>query len=156
MSSRLFNEVREKKGLAYEIGTHVKKLKDTGVFFVHAGIDNKNLMQTSRLIFKELDRIKKERVSSGELRRAKDFLIGQSEMALDDSLEHMLWMGESLMNLGEIQTKEEMRRQIERVSAGDILRVASEIIDWKKLNFAAVGPQSQNAESEIKNIISGL
>lgn len=156
MSSRLFNEVREKKGLAYEIGTHVKKLKDTGVFFVHAGIDNKNLMQTSRLIFKELDRIKTKRVSSGELRRAKDFFIGQSEMALDDSLEHMLWMGESLTNLGEVQTKEEMRRQIERVSASDVLRVASQIIDWKKLNFAAVGPQSRNVESEIKNIIPGL
>ena len=156
MSSRLFNEVREKKGLAYEIATHVKKLKDTGVFFVHAGIDNKNLIATSDLIFKELDKVKQEKIPSEELRRAKDFFIAQTEMALDDTLEHMLWMGESLMNLGVLQTKEEMRRHIERVSSSDILRVAREIINWKRLYFAAVGPQGQEDENKIKDIVSGL
>ena len=110
MSSRLFNEIREKKGLAYEIATHAKKLKDCGIFFVHAGIDNKNLIGASKLIFKELDKIRSKKVSKGELRRAKDFLTAQAEMALDDTMEHMLWMGESLLNLGYLQTKEEMRR----------------------------------------------
>ena len=70
MSSRLFNEVREKKGLAYEIGTHVKRLHDTGVFFVHAGIDNKNLIQAARVIFEEFRKISDAKVTSDELRRA--------------------------------------------------------------------------------------
>ena len=156
MSSRLFNEVREKKGLAYEIATHVKRLKDTGVFFVHAGIDNKNLVEASRVIFKELDRIKKEKVSRGELRRAKDFFMAQTEMALDDTMEHMLWMGDSLMNLGYIQTKEEAHRDIERVTTADILRVADEIVDWEKLHFASVGPHAQKEEQKIKELITGL
>ncbi len=156
MSSRLFNIVREKKGLAYEIATHAKKLKDTGVFFVHAGIDNKNLVEASRLIFKELDRIKREKVSRDELRRAKDFFIAQSEMALDDTLDHMLWMGDSLMNLGFVLTKEEIRRHIERVTASDILRVARGIIDWKRLHFAAVGPQRQADENKIKKAVASL
>jgi len=153
MSSRLFNEVREKKGLAYEIGTHAKKLHDTGVFFVHAGIDNKNLTQASEVIFKELDKIKNTKVSFGELRRAKDFFISQSIMALDDSLEHMLWVGESLSNLGYIQTKEEMEKEIQKVTAADILRLSREIIDWKKLYFAAVGPQKSGLEEKIKGLM---
>lgn len=140
MSSRLFNEVREKKGLAYEIATHVKRLKDTGVFFVHAGIDSRNLVEASRVIFQELDRMSHQKVPAGELRRAKDFLTAQSEMALDDTMEHMLWIGDSLMNLGFLQTKEEVRRHIERISAADILRVAEEMISWRRLYVAAVGP----------------
>jgi predicted Zn-dependent peptidase len=156
MSSRLFNEVREKKGLAYEIATQAKKLKDTGVFYVHAGVDNKKLIEASSVIFKELDRAKREEVSAGELRRAKDFYIAQTEMALDDSLEHMLWMGESLMNLGFTQTKSEMRRHVERVTSADILRLARELIDWKKLHFAAIGPQAPGDEDKIKEMASVL
>ena len=156
MSSRLFNEVREKKGLAYEIATHVKKLKDTGAFFVHAGIDNKKLTDATAVIFKEFDRIRREKVSRGELRRAKDFFIAQSQMALDDSLDHMLWMGESLMNLGFVQTKSEMRSHIERVTSGDIQRLCREIIRLDRLQFAVVAPQSRGAEEKIKDLISNF
>jgi predicted Zn-dependent peptidase len=156
MSSRLFNEVREKKGLAYEIATQTKKLKDTGVFYVHAGVDNKKLIEAVTVIFKELDKIRTEKVSAGELRRAKDFYSAQTEMALDDSLEHMLWMGESLMNLGFLQTKEEARRQIERTTSADILRLARELVSWPKLHFAAVGPQPVDDEDRIKEMVRVL
>lgn len=153
MSSRLFNEIREKKGLAYEIATHVKKLRDTGVFFVHAGIDNKKLSEASLLIFKELNRMKEEQVGKDELRRAKDFYLGQSEMALDETMEHMLWMGESLMNLGYMETKEEARRHIERVTAEDLRRVAAEFFDWRELCFAVVGPPGLPSEGEIRVLV---
>ncbi|MFH0877738.1 MAG: pitrilysin family protein [Candidatus Omnitrophota bacterium] len=156
MSSRLFNEVREKKGLAYEIASHVKKLKDTGVFFVHAGIDNRNLVQAARVIFKELDTLRRLRVSAGELRRAKDFLIAQTEMALDDTMEHMLWMGDGLLNCGLIETKEELRRHIERITSADCLRVARDVIRWPQLHFAAVGPQSHVHEKKIRDLVSRL
>ena len=153
MSSRLFNEVREKKGLAYEIATHIKRLKDTGAFFVHAGIDNKRLIDATTVIFKEFERIKKEKVSRGELRRAKDFFIAQSQMALDDSLDHMLWMGESLMNMGFVQTKAEMRDYIERVTSEDIQRLCREILRFDRLQFAVVGAQGRGAEKKIKDMI---
>lgn len=156
MSSRLFNEVREKKGLAYEIGTHVKRLKDTGVFFVHAGIDTLNLVEAVKVIFHELDKIRKEKVDARELKRAKDFLIAQSIMALDDSMEHMLWIGDSLLNVGVLQTKEEIRRQIEKVTAADIQRVAEEIIVWRKLHLAALGPKISSLEGEVKELADRL
>ncbi len=108
------------------------------------------------MIFKELSKLKKEKVSSDELRRAKDFLLAQTEMALDDSLDHMLWMGNSLMNLGFIQTKGQMRQEINRITSGDVLKLARQLIDWERLHFAAVGPQSQKSESQIKDMVSRL
>ncbi|MDD5574845.1 MAG: pitrilysin family protein, partial [Candidatus Omnitrophica bacterium] len=149
MSSRLFNEVREKKGLAYEIATHVKRLKDTGVFFVHAGIDSRKLVEAARVIFQELDKMRSERVPAEELRRAKDFLVAQSEMALDDTMEHMLWIGDALTNMGFLQTKEEIRRQIERVTAADIRRVAEEIFCWRRLHVAGVGPGISACQDQL-------
>jgi len=92
-------------------------------------------------------------VSKDELRRAKDFLTAQAEMALDDPMEHMLWMGESLLNLGYLQTKEEMRHMIEKVSTADIMRLAGQIIRFDKLVFAAVGPQDHQAEGHIKKLL---
>ncbi|MFA5038422.1 MAG: pitrilysin family protein [Candidatus Omnitrophota bacterium] len=156
MSSRLFNEVREKKGLAYEIGTHVKKLKDTGVFFVHAGIDTRNLLEAVKVIFRELDRIRTEKVGPRELRRAKDFLIAQSEMALDDTMEHMLWIGDSMLNTGFLQTKEDIRRQIERITALDVRRVSEEIISWRRLHLAALGPQIAGLQDRIRGMAEKL
>lgn len=156
MSSRLFNEVREKKGLAYAISSHVKRLKDSGAFLVHAGIDNKNLLETTKVIFKELDRIKSEKVSDGELRRAKDFFLGQSEMGLDDPLEHMLWMGDSLFGLGYMMTKQEVFKHVKRVSTSDLLRIARQIFNWKSLCFAAVGPGAGEAHGRITGLVDSM
>jgi predicted Zn-dependent peptidase len=156
MSSRLFNEVREKKGLAYEIASHVKRLKDTGVFFVHAGIDSRNLLEAVRVIFQELNKMKDRKVPAEELRRAKDFLIAQSEMALDDTMEHMLWIGDALTNLGFLQTKEEIRRQIERVTEADIRRVAEGIVCWRRLRMAAVGPGINACHDPLHRIVRKL
>lgn len=156
MSSRLFNEIREKKGLAYAISSHVKKLKDSGAFLVHAGVDSRNLLEATKVVFCELDKIKKQLVTDGELKRAKDFYLGQSEMALDDPLEHMLWMGDSLLGLGYMMTKQEVFKLIKRVSAADILRLSRDIFDWRRLCFAAVGPGASNAQDQIMNLADSL
>lgn len=156
MSSRLFNEVREKKGLAYEIASHAKKLRDCGVFFVHAGVDQKNLVPAVEVILREFARIKAERVSPGELKRAKDYLVAQTQMALDDSMDHMLWMGDSVMNAGFLMTKEEMRRHIQKVSAKDIQRVAEAVIEWSRLHLAAVGPGIDPATPQIRRQVENM
>ncbi len=156
MSSRLFNEVREKKGLAYAIASHVKKLKDSGAFLVHAGIDNKNLLETTKVVFDELYKIKMQQVGKDELKRAKDFYLGQLEMGLDDSLEHMLWMGDSLFGQGYMMTKQEVFKMIKRVSTADVLRLAGDIFDWKKLCFAAVGPGAGDAQGKIADLAGSM
>ena len=87
MSSRLFNEFREKRALAYEIGTALKRYRDTGAFLVHAGIDNRKVCDCLTLIFKELAKVKNFPVTADELRRAKDFYLGQLALALEDTMD---------------------------------------------------------------------
>jgi len=147
MSSRLFNEVREKRGLAYEIGTQVKRLDDTGSFLVHAGVDNAKVEEALELILRELARMKSHPVPAAELKRAKDFSIGQLVLALEDTLEHMLWIGEYTASLNRIESPDEVIAQLNKVEATGIMRAAREIFDNKKLNLAAIGPLAGREDS---------
>ncbi len=156
MSSRLFNEVREKRGLAYAIASHVKRLKDNGVFFVYAGVDRKNFVEAARVILEETARLKRDGVKAGELRRAKEFLTAQSVMALDDTMDHMLWMGGALMNTGTVWTKEEVRRRIARVTAADVVRVARRVLAPQRMRVAAVGPQVAKEEAAVRKAVGSF
>src|SRR4029077_10414165 len=73
MSSRLFNEVREKRGLAYAISSGSKSLDDTGVFMIRAGVDNKKIVSSVEVILKELAKVRKSGVTKDEFKRAKDY-----------------------------------------------------------------------------------
>jgi predicted Zn-dependent peptidase len=94
MSSRLFNEVREKKGLAYEIGTQARYFYDTGAFFIHAGVDNRKVIPAVSTILNETRKISQKPVSRDEFLRAREYYTGQLLMSLEDTLDHMLWLGE--------------------------------------------------------------
>jgi len=147
MSSRLFNEVREKRGLAYEIGTGVKRYHDTGAFLVHAGIDNLKVEDCLGVIFQELGKIRKTLVAKDEFKRAKEFLLGQLSLALEDTMEYMLWMGESVACLDKAYTLEQITKEIKKVSMQDVRRVASEIFDNQKINLALICPPAQSQQN---------
>jgi predicted Zn-dependent peptidase len=152
MSSRLFNEVREKRGLAYEIGTLVKRYQDTGTFMVHAGIDNRKISQTIALIFKELAKSKKELVSRDEFKRAKEFYLGQLMLALEDTLDHMLWIGESTATLDKTYSQEEIIKEVQRVKREDLREVAQKIFKEQKINLALIGPIKESQEKLDKQL----
>lgn len=139
MSSRLFHEVREKRGLAYEIGTQLKRFHDSGAFVVHAGIDNGRAVRAMEVVTAELRRIKRRPVEKAELRRARDYFLGQLTLALEDSMEQMLFSGEAVALGGGIRTYEQIAAGIMKVSAGDIKTAAKEIFTLDKLRFAAIG-----------------
>jgi predicted Zn-dependent peptidase len=140
MSSRLFNEVREKRGLAYEIGTAVKRFEDTGAFIVHAGIDNHKVIEAVRVILEELGKIRDKEPAASELKRAKEFYLGQMLLSLEDTLDQMLWIGESTVCLDKTYTPQEIKRGIEKVSAAGIRKIAREILRQDNLNLALIGP----------------
>lgn len=150
MSSRLFNEVREKRGLAYEIGTQVKRFHDTGAFIVHAGIDNKKVIDALSLILKELKAIKKKAVTPDEFRRAKDFYLGQLMLALEDTLDNMFWIGESTISLDKTYSLRDVIKEVDRVKPGDLWLAAQTIFDEKKLNLSLIGPLKEK-EQDIYN-----
>ena len=144
MSSRLFNEVREKRGLAYEIGTGLKRFHDTGVFLVHAGIDNRKVSDCLELIFQQLGKIKKYLVTKDEFKRAKEFYLGQLSLALEDTMEYMLWMGESVACLDKVYTLEQIIKEVNKVSPEDVEAVARQILDNKIINLALIGPLAKS------------
>ncbi len=140
MSSRLFEQIREKRGLAYEIGVNVKRFSDTGAFIVHAGIDNSKVVEAVKLIMTELAKPKQGLVSPGEFKRAKEFYLGQLMLALDDVMDVMLWTGETAVMLDRIITLQEIIREVGRVTRDDIRKVARMILLKERLNVAIIGP----------------
>jgi len=153
MSSRLFNELREKRGLAYEIGTLVKRFQDTGAFVVHAGIDNKKVTEAIQLILKELKKAKKDLVSAGEFKRAKEFYIGQLKLALEDTLEYMLWIGETTLMLNKAFSLDEIIAEVGRVNRTDIREVARKLFIDENINLSLIGPLA-GMEDKIRQTLS--
>ncbi len=140
MSSRLFEAVRESKGLAYEIGTQIKRFQDTGSFIVHAGIDNHKVNAAIEVIFKELEKVKHRLVSVGEFKRAKEFYLGQLALALEDTMDHMLWIGESTVSLDKTHSLNQIIKEAGKIKREDLRCVAQGIFKKENINLALIGP----------------
>jgi len=152
MSSRLFNELREKRGLAYEIGTHVKRFQDTGAFIVRAGIDNRKVGEPIELILKELKKIKDCLVSKDEFKRAKEFYLGQLMLALEDTLDHMLWIGETTTTLNKTFLLSGIIKEVNKIKREDIREVARLLFKEQKLNLALIGPLKESQQKILKRL----
>lgn len=154
MSSRLFEEVREKRGLAYEIKSGISGYQDAGSFTVSAGVETKKTVRAVALIMKELAKIRKSVVKPGELRRAKDYFMSQVSLGVEDTLDHLLWAGEKALCSGELPDKAEIRREIETTTPEDIQRVAQGIFRTGNLNLSLIGPVPEKMQREItKNLV---
>ena len=153
MSSRLFQEVRENRGLAYEIGTHLRRFTDTGAFLINAGVEASKTVEAISVILKELKKVARRSVPKAELDRAKEYFIGQTLLALEDTMDHMLWLGEPLVTLNRLYTVEEVLRSVKRVQAGDIRRVAHSIFSQEALHLAMIGPQKDKDRKKIEEVL---
>jgi len=153
MSSRLFNELREKRGLAYEIGTQVRRFHDTGSFQVHAGIDNRKVGQSLDLIRKELDKAAKMPVRPDEFKRAKEFYLGQLSLAMEETMDSMLWLGESMVTLNKTFTLEQIVREVRQVTRADLREVARQIFKPSRVNLALVGPETIKQDEIYRHLI---
>ncbi|MFH0819920.1 MAG: pitrilysin family protein [bacterium] len=146
MSSRLFNLVREKYGLAYYIRTNTETYTDSGYLVTQAGVDNKKVKQVIKLILSEYKKIKKTKVNQTELKKAKDYIKGVSLINLEtsDEVAHFLATQEILTR--KILTIEEQFAAIDKVTTRDIERVAQDIFKPSKLNLAIIGPFEKKEE----------
>ncbi len=153
MSSRLFDELREKRGLAYSVATGIKTLKDSGMFLVRAGVDNGKVTGAVELILRELRKIKRRGVGKDELTRAKDYYTGQLLLGLEDSMDHLLWMTDAVLSLDRFRSRDEIVRRIRKVSLSDIQRVAAEIFDEKRYLLSVVGPMAPRKERDLSKLL---
>ncbi|MEK7068960.1 MAG: pitrilysin family protein [Patescibacteria group bacterium] len=140
MSSRLFLEVREKRGLAYSIHAWAERYPDTGYFAVQAGVEHAKLEKTASTILAEFRKIKNVKVSPAELKKAKSYIKGTTTLSLETSDEVAGHVATSMINLGRIRPLEEILKGVDSVTAEDVQRVARDILQTPKLNLAIIGP----------------
>lgn len=148
MSSRLFLEVRERRGLAYSVSSGYGYLSDAGVFTISAGVNRDRLCETIQVCLAEADRLVREPVPPEELRKAKDHNIGRFRLSLETAFAIGQRNGELLLTKGRVETIDEVVAAIEAVTPDDIQRVAARIFDRAKLHAAVVGPNLDEAEIE--------
>jgi predicted Zn-dependent peptidase len=139
-SSRLFQEVREKRGLVYGIGTCSASYKPAGYFAVSASSTVKNAEKVARLVAKEFRDVKKSGVTEEELARAKAQYKGGVLMGQENSSTRLWRLARAEMYFGRFITVKEVLRDVEKVKLDDVARVAYEMFDDQLINVAAVGP----------------
>jgi len=140
MSSRFFEELREKRGLCYDVHTSIKRYDETGAFFVYAGIDNRKVEETVSVISEQLIKIKKHAVSEDELVRAKEFYKGQLLLAFEDTGARMLWLGDKVMTEKGIPSVKALLKEVDAITALDIKDTAAGIFLDSTMNLAVIGP----------------
>lgn len=142
MSSRLFIQVRERRGLCYSIHASHQALEDTGIFAVMAGLDKKRIREAMKTIMEELKKVTVTGVTPDELRRAKDHIRGRLTLAFEDSSFQADWYGKQWMFRKEIETPEERVKKLNRVTVKDVKRVARAILRPACMASAVIGPFS--------------
>lgn len=147
MSSRLFQVVREKHGLAYSIHSSVQLFEETGLLEVQAGVDTDRIAKAVEVILNELSRLKDRPVGVRELRRAKDYAIGQLRIGLESTSNQMMWVGENLMSYRRFLQPQEVIERIESVTERDIHSVARGVLHRRNLSVALITPKG-GAEHE--------
>ena len=140
MSSRLFQIVREKHGLAYSIHSSPQLQKDSGVLVISAGLDRARGAKAMALISREMLRFAQTPVKAAELKRAKDFVVGQLRLGLENTSSQMMWIGDNLLSHGRFIDPDEAIAKAQAVTADDIMQLVSTYFRRSRLSVAAVTP----------------
>ncbi len=152
MSSRLFEELREKRSLCYDVSTEVRKYRDSGAFSIHLGLDKSKLTVALSSLFRELERIRIKEVLSRELARAKDYFLGQAAMSLERPQGRMFYLAESFLTLGKINNFEQIKEKVEAVGPKEIKSLANDIFKFENMCISFVGNIEDNSEGLIRKI----
>jgi predicted Zn-dependent peptidase len=145
MSSRLFKEVRERRGLAYAVGSSMHRHADTGAFAVNAGVSPEHLEEAVQVIIEELEKLTREPVGEDELTKARDYTIGSFRLSLESSMSLAQRAGEALLTMGEIESVDSVVSRLAAVTTEDIQRVAGQIFKREKMTLSVVGPSIEEA-----------
>jgi predicted Zn-dependent peptidase len=145
MSSRLFQEVREKRGLAYSVYSYRSLFADTGSFAVYAGTTPQNAETVVDLVFAEIEQIRRSGITEAEFQRAKGHLKGSLVLSSEDPGSRMNQLGRQQLTLGEVYSTDELIEKFERVEMDDVRRVVDSILGPDGFRVTIVGPFDEDA-----------
>ena len=142
MSSRLFQEVREKRGLSYDISSRMQFFQDAGMFTITAGLDRSKTKDALATIDRELKRIREKPVSALELKRTKEFLIGNFRLSHEKVTSKLFFYGQTMLSFGRLVTPQEQVEGIRAVTTSDVKAVANAILKQSNRSISWVVPRS--------------
>jgi predicted Zn-dependent peptidase len=142
MSSRLFQNIREKRGLAYAVSSGLAAYRDAGLLTIYAGCAAESVPVVIDLIVDELKTLKRTAVDAEELRRAKDHLKGSLMLSLESTSSRMTHLARQEMYFGRHVTLDEILAGVEQVTAEDLMRVAHELFARQPLGVTTLGPHA--------------
>jgi predicted Zn-dependent peptidase len=145
MSSRLFQEVREKRGLAYSVYSYRSLFADTGAFAVYAGTTPQNAETVMEIVRTEIDSILADGITDAELERAKGHVKGALVLSSEDPGSRMNRLGRQQLTTGEILSIDELIARFDRLDMDDIRRVANEVLGKDRWQTTIVGPFDEDA-----------
>ena len=152
MSSRLFQEIRERRGLVYSVYGYFRQYADVGQGVVYAGTDLQRVDETIQAVLGELSKLKEHGVPEDELQMTKEMSKGRISMGLEDSRSVASWIGGQELTFGEIKTPEEVMVEIDKVKAADVIELAREIYRADLLSLALIGPYSD--EDHFRSLLT--
>jgi len=144
MSSRLFQEIREARGLAYSVFSYRNLFTETGAYGIYAGTAPGNARQVVNLIVQEMDLMLESGVTQVELDRAKGHMKGAVVLALEDPASRMTRLGKSEIVGGEILTIDEIIDRVDAVTLDEVMTVAKELLPPEARVLTAIGPFDEN------------
>jgi predicted Zn-dependent peptidase len=151
-SSRLFQEIREKRGLAYAVYTFASQYTDTGLIGVYVGTREENLATCFELVAEQLGEIASGRLRTGELERAKENLKGRIMLSMELTSNRMSRLGRSLITDTELLTFERIIAEIDAVEADTIVELAGVLLAPERLSVAGIGPSEERFRDAVQRI----
>lgn len=146
MSSRLFLEIREKRGLAYSVGSYTSSLRDTGALVVYAGVPPQKAADTVSAMLEQLDLLRAQQIPEPELTKGKEFVKGRILLRMEDTIANAAWFGRQEVTDQEVLTVDQVVDELDAVTAEDIRVVSRQLFDEQRLTLAVIGPFKGEAE----------
>jgi predicted Zn-dependent peptidase len=140
MSSRLFQEVREKRGLVYSIGSYANQYAETGSYAVYAGAAPRRIHEVLKVVMDEVGRLAADGLTDEEVARAKGQFKGSLVLGMEDTSSRMSWLGKSELTRGEILTVDEVIQRVDAVTEADLRALAKELLGDGLSTLALIGP----------------
>lgn len=154
MSSRLFEEIREKRGLAYSVYSYASSFADAGSLAVYAGTERERSCESLKIILDEMARLKRESVSRDELDSTREQIKGKILMSLESSDSYMSRLARGYLNFGRYQPIDEVMAGFDAVTSDDLLRLAGELFREETLNIQIMGRMDGQCFDDCRGILN--
>jgi predicted Zn-dependent peptidase len=155
-SSRLFQEIREKRGLAYAVYTFASQYADTGEIGVYVGTREENLAECLAIVAAEIDEVAAGRLRPDELERAKENLKGRVMLSMEMTSNRMSRLGKSLVTDSELLSLDRIIAEIDAVDVEAVAGLAAFLLAPEKLSVAAIGPSEERFLTAVERITPEL